>query len=161
MNTEHVYTKKILTAFEQVSQVPRPSKKEEKIVDWMLNWAAENGLEARTDHALNVLIEVPASAGFENAQTLVLQGHLDMVCERAKGHEHDFDKDPIELVYTNDGWLTANQTTLGADNGIAIAMAMVAATDDTVGHPPLELLFTTDEETGLTGASSLQPGFIN
>ena len=160
MNTEHEYTKKILTAFEQISQIPRPSKKEEKIVAWMLNWAAENGLEARTDEALNVLIDVPASPGFENAQTLVLQGHLDMVCEKAKGFSHDFDNDPIELVYTGDGWLTANQTTLGADNGIAIAMAMVAATDKNVGHPPLELLFTTDEETGLTGATSLQPGFI-
>jgi len=126
----------------------------------MMNWAAENGFEARTDEEKNVLIEVPATAGYENAQTLVLQGHLDMVCEKAKGHEHDFDKDPIEFIYTDDGWLTANQTTLGADNGIAIAMAMVAATDKTVGHPPLELLFTTDEETGLTGASSLQPGFI-
>jgi len=160
MHTQHEYTKKILTAFEQISQVPRPSKKEEKIVAWMLKWASENGLEARTDDAMNVLVDVPASPGFENAQTLVLQGHLDMVCEKAKGFEHDFDNDPIQHVYTDDGWLTANQTTLGADNGIAIAMAMVAATDKTVGHPPLELLFTTDEETGLTGATSLQAGFI-
>ena len=160
MNIEHEYTKKILSAFEQISQIPRPSKKEEKIVAWMLNWAAENGLDARSDEALNVLIDVPASPGFENAQTLVLQGHLDMVCEKAKGHNHDFDNDPIDLIYTDDGWLTANQTTLGADNGIAIAMAMVAATDKNVGHPPLELLFTTDEETGLTGATSLKAGFI-
>ena len=160
MNIEHAYTKKILSAFEQISQVPRPSKKEEKIVAWLLDWAAENGLEARSDEALNIVIEVPASPGFENSQTLVLQGHMDMVCEKSKGFAHDFDKDPIELVYTDDGWLTANQTTLGADNGIAIAMAMVAATDKSVPHPPLELLFTTDEETGLTGAMSLQPGFI-
>jgi dipeptidase D len=160
MNIEHAYTKKILSAFEQISQVPRPSKKEEKIVAWLLNWAAENGLESRTDEALNVLIDVPASAGYENSQTLVLQGHMDMVCEKAKGFSHDFEQDPIELVYTDDGWLTANQTTLGADNGIAVAMAMVAATDKTLGHPTLELLFTTDEETGLTGATSLKAGFI-
>ena len=160
MNCEHEYTNKILDAFSQISQIPRPSKREEKIVAWLMNWAAENNLEARTDDAMNVLIEVPASSGYENSQTLVLQGHMDMVCEKAKGYEHDFDRDPIELVFTDDGWLTANQTTLGADNGIAIAMAMVAATDDSVGHPPLELLFTTDEETGLTGASSLQAGFI-
>ncbi len=160
MNIEHAYTKKILSAFEQISQVPRPSKKEEKIVAWLMNWAAENGLEARSDEALNVLIEVPATAGYENAQTLVLQGHMDMVCEKSKGFSHDFDKDPIEFVYTDDGWLTANQTTLGADNGIAIAMAMIAATDKDVAHPPLELLFTTDEETGLTGATSLKAGFI-
>ena len=160
MNSQHEYTRKILDAFAQISQIPRPSKREEKIVAWLLNWASENGLEARTDNALNVLIEVPASSGYEHSETLVLQGHMDMVCEKTKGFEHDFDNDPIELVFTDDGWLTANQTTLGADNGIAIAMAMVAATDNNVGHPPLELLFTTDEETGLTGATSLQPGFI-
>lgn len=160
MNTKHEYTDKILKAFAQISEIPRPSKREDKIVAWLMNWAGENGLDARTDEAKNVLIQVPASSGFEHSQTLVLQGHMDMVCEKAKGFEHDFDNDPIELVFTDDGWLTANQTTLGADNGIAIAMAMVAATDDKVGHPPLELLFTTDEETGLTGASSLQPGFL-
>jgi dipeptidase D len=160
MKINHEYTRKILDAFAQISQIPRPSKKEEKIVAWLMNWARENGLDALTDKAHNVLIKVPASSGFENSQTLVLQGHMDMVCEKAKGHNHDFEKDPIELVFTDDGWLTANQTTLGADNGIAIAMAMVAATDKNVGHPPLELLLTTDEETGLTGASSLQPGFI-
>lgn len=160
MNVEHEYTRKILDAFAQISQVPRPSKREDKIVAWLLDWAEKNGLKARTDEASNVLIEVPATSGYEGSQTLVLQGHMDMVCEKAKGFEHDFDEDPVELVYTDDGWLTANQTTLGADNGIAIAMAMVAATDETVGHPPLELLFTTDEETGLTGAASLQRGFI-
>ena len=160
MSIEHAYTAKILHAFEQISQIPRPSKKEQKIVSWLMGWADEHGLQARSDEALNVLIEVPASSGYENSETLVLQGHLDMVCEKAKGFDHDFENDPIELIYTNDGWLTANQTTLGADNGIAIAMAMVAATDDTVGHPALELLFTSDEETGLTGATSLQPGFV-
>jgi len=160
MKTDHEYTHKILDAFAQISQIPRPSKKEEKIVAWLLNWAKENGLEARTDEAMNILVEVPATSGFEDSQTLVLQGHMDMVCEKTKGFDHDFDNDPIEFIFTDDGWLTANQTTLGADNGIAIAMAMVVATDDKVGHPPLELLFTTDEETGLTGATSLQPGFI-
>jgi dipeptidase D len=160
MKVEHEYTRKILNAFEQISKVPRPSKREDKIVAWMLNWADENGFVSRTDDEKNVLIEVPATRGYEDSQTLVLQGHLDMVCEKAKGFEHDFDNDPLELIYTDDGWLTANQTTLGADNGIAIAMAMVAASDPSVGHPRLELLFTTDEETGLTGASSLQTGFI-
>ncbi len=160
MNIEHAYTKKILSAFEQISQVPRASKHEEKIVAWLLNWAAENGLQARSDEASNIVIKVPATAGYENSETLVLQGHMDMVCEKTRDSKHDFERDPIELVYTADGWLTANQTTLGADNGIAIAMAMVVATDKKLGHPPLELLFTTDEETGLTGASSLKAGFI-
>ena len=160
MNNEHEYTRKILDAFGQISQIPRPSKKEEKIVAWLLHWAEEQGFEAASDEAMNVLIKVPASSGFENSQTLVLQGHMDMVCEKTKESNHDFDKDPIEFIFTEDGWLTANQTTLGADNGIAIAMAMVAATDKEIAHPPLELLFTTDEETGLTGAISLQPGFL-
>jgi len=160
MKTEHEYTAKILNAFEQISQIPRASKKEEKIVAWLMNWAEKNGLKARTDEAMNVLIEVPASNGYENSQTLVLQGHLDMVCEKARDSRHNFDTDPIEFIFTEDGWLTANQTTLGADNGIAIAMAMVAATDDKLGHPALELLFTSDEETGLTGALSLKPGFV-
>ena len=160
MNNEHEYTRKILDAFGQISQIPRPSKKEEKIVAWLLHWAEEQGFEAVSDEAMNVLIKVPASSGFENSQTLVLQGHMDMVCEKTKESNHDFDKDPIEFIFTEDGWLTANQTTLGADNGIAIAMAMVAATDKEIAHPPLELLFTTDEETGLTGAISLQPGFL-
>jgi len=160
MKFSHEYTGKILEAFAQISQIPRASKKEEKLVAWLMDWASEHGLQASTDEALNVLIEVPASTGYENSQTLVLQGHLDMVCEKAKGFSHDFDNDPIEFIFTDDGWLTANQTTLGADNGIAIAMAMVVATDDAIEHPALELLFTTDEETGLTGANSLQPGFI-
>jgi len=160
MKTEHAYTKKILHAFEQISQVPRPSKREEKIVAWMLNWARENELQARSDEAGNIIIKVPPTAGYENSETLVLQGHMDMVCEKTRESNHDFDRDPIELVYTGDGWLTANQTTLGADNGIAVAMAMVVATDKELAHPPLELLFTTDEETGLTGASSLKAGFI-
>jgi len=160
MNIEHAYTKKILHAFEQISQVPRPSKREEKIVAWLLNWAAENGLPARSDEAGNIVIKVPATPGYEQSETLVLQGHMDMVCEKTRDSNHDFDRDPIELVYTGDGWLTANKTTLGADNGIAIAMAMVVATDKQLAHPPLEILFTTDEETGLTGASSLKAGFI-
>jgi len=160
MKFEHQYTRRILDAFQQISQVPRASKKEEKIVAWLSDWAAEHGLESRTDEALNLVIEVPATPGFEDSQRLVLQGHLDMVCEKTKNSDHNFDTDPIELIFTDDGWLTANQTTLGADNGIAIAMAMVAATDTHIGHPALELLFTTDEETGLTGAASLKPGFI-
>ena len=160
MTIDHEYTKKILDAFGRISQIPRQSKHEEKIAKWLVDWAKENGLEVKTDEMNNVLIEVPASTGYEDSETLVIQGHMDMVCEKAKGSPHDFDKDPIQMVFTDDGWLKANQTTLGADNGIAIAMAMVAATDREVNHPKLELLFTVDEETGLTGASSLQPGFV-
>ena len=132
---EHEYTRKILAAFAEISQVPRRSKHEEKIAKWLLEWASRNKLEARTDAMNNVVIDVPASPGYEESETLVIQGHMDMVCEKAKGSTHDFDSDPIELVFTQDGWLKANQTTLGADNGIAIAMAMVVALEENVAHP--------------------------
>jgi len=102
---------------------------------------------------------VPASAGYEESSPVVIQGHMDMVCEKTPDSDHDFTKDPIKLVYDGE-WLTADKTTLGADNGIAVAMAMAAALDKDIVHPPLELLFTVDEETGLTGANSLEPGFI-
>ena len=160
MPREHEYTSKILDAFREISKIPRRSKHEEKISAWLVDWAESHGLATRVDDVRNVVIEVPATPGYEGAETLVVQGHMDMVCEKTKDSQHDFDKDPIQLVFTDDGWLAADRTTLGADNGIAIAMAMVAATDPAVAHPPLELLFTVDEETGLTGASSLQPGFV-
>ena len=150
----------IIDLFEAISAIPRCSKNETQVAAWLMNWAHEHGYRFRSDAAGNLVIKVPASPGREDRPTVILQGHMDMVCEKSKGFNHDFNNDPIELVYTDDGWLTANQTTLGADNGIAIAMAMVAATDKSVEHPALELLFTTDEETGLTGATSLKPGFI-
>lgn len=154
----HVMTEKILKAFEDVSKVPRQSKYEEKIAHWLLQWAKEKGFEGKKDAIGNVLIKVPASSGYENSPTVIIQGHLDMVCEKTPDSNHDFSKDPIKFVYDGD-WLTAEKTTLGADNGIAIAMGMVL-TDEGNEHPPLELLFTVDEETGLTGAQALEPGFI-
>ena len=145
MPREHEYTSKILDAFREISKIPRRSKHEEKISAWLVDWAESHGLATRVDDVRNVVIEVPATPGYEGAETLVVQGHMDMVCEKTKDSQHDFDKDPIQLVFTDDGWLAADRTTLGADNGIAIAMAMVAATDPAVAHPPLELLFTVDE----------------
>jgi len=159
MNIEHEKTKEILNVFEELSKVPRCSKNEEKIRKWLENWAEEHNFDYRTDEAGNILIEVPASEGYENATKTIIQGHLDMVCEKTPNSDHDFSKDPIEFVY-EDGWLTANKTTLGADNGIAIAMALVAALDKSLKHPPLELLFTVDEETGLVGATALKPDFV-
>ena len=152
-------TKKILDAFTQISQIPRCSKNEAQICAWLVDWAKEHGFEVETDEVENILIRVPASAGYEAAPIVVLQGHVDMVCEKTPESIHDFSKDPIELVYEGE-WLSANQTTLGADNGIALAMAMVAATDEELEHPAMELLFTVDEETGLTGANALKPGFL-
>ncbi len=160
MTIDHPATRTILDWFEKINAIPRGSRNERAISDWLMAWAAERGFEARRDDALNVVVVVPGSAGRESAETVVLQGHMDMVCEKTKDSSHDFAKDAIQLVYGDDGWLRADGTTLGADNGIAIAMALTAATDAELPHPPLELLFTVDEETGLTGANALEPGFI-
>ncbi|MDY0297382.1 MAG: aminoacyl-histidine dipeptidase [Acidobacteriota bacterium] len=159
MNITHAKTREVLDAFEKITAIPRCSKHEEKIGRWLMDWAAENGFSARMDDVGNIVIDVPASPGYENVPIVVLQGHMDIVCEKTKTSKHDFSKDPIRLIYDGD-WLTADETTLGADNGIAIAMAMVMATDKSTPHPPLELLFTVDEETGLTGANALKPGFV-
>ncbi|MFC2155918.1 aminoacyl-histidine dipeptidase [Acidobacteriota bacterium] len=160
MKFEHEKTNEILKWFEEISKIPRCSKNEEKIAQWLMGWAKENNFEAKMDSVQNTVIKVPPSPGFENSPTVVFQGHMDMVCEKTPDSNHDFTKDPIKFVFDGD-WLTADKTTLGADNGIAIAMAMAMAVDKETGHPPLELLFTVDEETGLTGANSLESGFID
>jgi len=159
MSITHAKTRDVLDAFEQIAAIPRCSKHEEKIGRWLMEWAAKNEFKTQMDEVGNIAIEVPASPGYEDVATVVLQGHMDIVCEKTKTSTHDFSKDPIRLIYDGD-WLTADETTLGADNGIAIAMAMVMATDKDTPHPPMELLFTVDEETGLTGANALRPGFI-
>jgi dipeptidase D len=155
----HKKTEQILMAFEEISRIPRCSKHEEKICEYMMNWAASHQLSARKDAVGNVLIRVPATPGYEKAPVVIIQGHLDMVCEKTPDSPHDFAKDPIRFVYDG-AWLKADRTTLGADNGIALAMAMVLALDRECAHPALELLFTVDEETGLTGANALKADFI-
>lgn len=160
MKFEHEKTREILKWFEEISKIPRCSKNEGAICNWLINWAKDNNFEVKTDKVQNVLIKVPGTAGYENSPVVVIQGHVDMVCEKTPESTHDFSKDAIQLVYDGE-WLTADRTTLGADNGIAVAMAMTAAVSTDVPHPPLELLFTVDEETGLTGASSLEPGFLD
>lgn len=152
-------TKDVLHWFEEIAKIPRCSKNETQICEWLSKWAEDNGFGVKRDRVDNILILVPGTAGYESSTPVVIQGHLDMVCEKAKGVEFDFATDPIKLVYDGD-WLTADQTTLGADNGIAIAMAMAVSLDKDQPHPPLELLFTVDEETGLTGATALEPGFL-
>ncbi len=150
---------KILEFFRQINEIPRCSKNEAKIVLWLKQWAEENQFAVKTDAAGNMVITVAPSAGYEQAPGIIVQGHVDMVCEKSPDSDHDFSKDPIQLVYDGD-WLRADGTTLGADNGIAIAMAMALAVDESVTHPQLELLFTVDEETGLNGAKLLEPGFV-
>ena len=145
---------RVIELFEQLSRIPRPSKKEEKIREWVLDYAQRAGYESRTDSAGNVLLRVPPSPGCEDGETVILQGHLDMVGEKRPHSSHDFEADPLQLEYDGE-WLSAKDTTLGADNGIAVALALAFAEDAKARRPPLELLFTVDEETGLTGATKL------
>ena len=158
MKFEHQKTNVVLDWFEKLSQIPRRSREEEKVCQWILDWAKENNFESKTDKVTNIVVKVPGTSGYENSPLVVIQAHVDMVCEKTPDSDHDFTKDPIKMVYDGD-WLKADRTTLGADNGMAVAMMMAVATLDDVSHPPLELLFTVDEETGLTGANSLEPGF--
>ncbi|MBK6283575.1 MAG: aminoacyl-histidine dipeptidase [Draconibacterium sp.] len=150
----------LFTYFEQICKVPRPSKKEGKIRQFLLDFASENGLTAKTDEIGNVLILKPSTPGFENAQTVILQTHMDMVCEKNSDKDFDFDKDSIEPIISN-GWVKAKGTTLGADCGIGIAAQLAVLTSQEIKHGPLECLITVDEETGLTGAFNLEPGFLS
>jgi len=145
--------------FEELSAIPRPSKHEEAAANWAVGVAKEHGLDCKRDAVGNVVISVPATKGHERTPVTVLQGHLDMVCEKNSGTKHDFMKDPINLVLKGDT-ITADGTTLGADNGIGIAMALALIDEKRAIHGPLELLFTVDEETGLNGATGLKPGFL-
>ena len=153
MNSE-----KILSIFKEITRIPRESGHEEKIVEYLVNFAKEHGLEYKTDDVNNVVITRPASKGYEDRSTIVLQGHTDMVCEKNAGVEHDFAKDPIRYVI-EDGWMIAKDTTLGADCGIGVA-AQLAALIDPVPCGKIECLFTSSEETGMDGAFGLKPGFI-
>lgn len=146
--------KALWETFEEISRIPRESGNEEGIRQWLLSWAKERGLKADKDKVGNVFIYVPASEGRDKEEALCLQGHMDMVCVKTEDSSHDFTKDPIEILC--DGkTVRAKDTTLGADNGIAIAMALALAQDKECSHPALELLFTVSEETGLTGAFGL------
>ncbi len=145
--------------FYELTQIPRPSKKEEKVIAYLLEFAKQHNLEVKKDEAGNVLITKPATKGLENLPTVILQGHVDMVCEKNAGTVHDFDKDPIETVIDGD-WLKAKGTTLGADNGVGAAAALAILASDKIEHGKLECLFTVDEETGLTGAYALGKDFL-
>lgn len=146
--------------FEEICQVPRPSKKEEKIIAYLKAFGEKNRLETKVDEAGNVLIRKEATPGMEDRKTVVLQAHVDMVCEKNNDVRHDFLTDPIETEIEGE-WMKAKGTTLGADNGIGVATALAVLADDAIEHGPLECLFTVDEETGLTGAFALKEGFMN
>jgi dipeptidase D len=149
----------IWSHFDAITRIPRPSKHEDRILAWIDDLAAEHGWELVRDETGNRVLRVPATSGHEDAPTVVIQGHVDMVCEKNKGTEHDFLADPIRTV-VDGAWVRAEGTTLGADNGIGVAAGLAAATDPDVVHGPLELLLTVDEETGLTGAKNLDAAMI-
>ncbi len=145
--------------FYQITQIPRPSKKEEKILAYLLDFAREHGLEAKQDKVGNIVITKPATPGKENIPTVILQSHVDMVCEKNSDVTHDFDNNPIETIIDGD-WIKANGTTLGADNGIGVAAQLAVLAADDISHGKIEALFTVDEETGLTGANSLDKNLL-
>lgn len=159
METTALQPKAVFDCFAQVNRIPRPSKREEKMIEFLKSFGERLGLPTKVDEAGNVLITKPATPGFENRRTVVLQSHMDMVCEKNADSAFDFMKDPIE-AYVDGEWLKAKGTTLGADDGIGVAMQMALLEATDIPHGPIECLFTRDEETGLTGAAALKPGFM-
>jgi dipeptidase D len=145
--------------FLEVCKIPRPSKKEEKMAQYLMDWGRSAGLETLTDETGNVLIRKPASKGKENCRSVILQSHIDMVGEKNSTVSHDFTRDPIQ-PYIDNGWIRARGTTLGADDGIGIAATLAVLESGDLSHGPLEALFTVDEETGLTGVFGLKQGFL-
>ena len=151
---DNLNEKRMWEIFEEISRVPRESGNEEGIRNFLLSWAEKNGFRADRDGIGNVFIYADATEGYENVPPLALQGHMDMVCVKRDGSSHDFTKDPIEIEY--DGkFIKAKDTTLGADNGIAIAMTLALISDPESQHGPIEGIFTISEETGLTGAFNI------
>lgn len=145
--------------FHSLTQIPRPSKKEARIIEFMKNFGESLGLETIVDSVGNVIIRKPATPGMENRKGVVLQSHLDMVPQKNSDKTHDFEKDPIETLIDGD-WVKANGTTLGADNGMGVAAIMTVLESKDMQHGPVEALFTIDEETGMTGAFHLKPGLL-
>ncbi len=151
--------KKVWDYFEELSAIPRPSKHEEAAGDFAVRVAKDHGLDWKRDAVGNVVVLLPATKGREKAATTILQSHIDMVCEKNAGIHHDFMNDPIKLLVKGN-IITADGTTLGADNGIGVAMSLALLDENKAVHGPLELLFTVDEETGMNGALGLKPGFL-
>ncbi|MDR0744246.1 MAG: aminoacyl-histidine dipeptidase [Tannerella sp.] len=156
---KYLEPKNVWSFFYEITQVPRPSGKEDKIIKYIEGVAAKYKIAIKKDKAGNLLLSKPAAKGREKSPTVILQAHLDMVCEKNNHVKFDFDKDPIKTVVDGD-WLHAEGTTLGADNGIGLAAALAVVTSEDIKHGPVECLFTVDEETGLTGAKAVKKGFM-
>ncbi|MCR9154117.1 MAG: aminoacyl-histidine dipeptidase [Bacteroidetes bacterium] len=152
--------KRVWGHFAELNAVPRPSKKEEKVQAFMIQFATDLALDWKQDEVGNILVSKPASPGMEDRRTVVLQAHLDMVCQKNKDTDFDFETEGIKM-YVDGDWVKARGTTLGADNGMGVASIMAVLASNDIEHPPLEALFTADEEAGMTGAHNLQPGFLS
>ncbi len=160
MKISELEPKQVFKFFEEILQIPRPSKKEEKIIQYLIDFAKERNLDYKVDKVGNVLISKPATKGYENRHTVILQSHVDMVTEKDTSVDHNFETDPIQ-AYVDGEWVKSKGTTLGADDGIGVAAALAILDADNLEHGPIEALFTIDEETGLTGAFALEPGFMS
>lgn len=160
MEKSELTPKCVFDQFAKINTIPRPSKHEEKMIEYLVEFGKRLGLPTKVDDTGNVLISKPATPGYENRPTVVLQSHMDMVCDKLVDHEINFLTDPIES-YVDGEWLKARGTTLGADDGIGVAIELAILESDDIEHGPIECLFTRDEETGLTGAFGLQAGFMS
>lgn len=156
---DHLEPNRVFYYFDQMTKVPRCSHKEEQIADYLEHFAKEHTLDYTRDKVNNIIIRKPASAGYEDSRPVILQGHMDMVCEKELNSQHDFEKDTIDYALEGD-FLIAKKTTLGADNGIAVAMALAILESQEYAHPPLEVLFTVNEEDGMTGAKELDGSLL-
>jgi dipeptidase D len=159
MNKNELKPASVFRQFAKINSIPRPSKREEKMIDYLRQWGADHGLDTKVDEVGNVIIRKPATKGYEGRKTVILQSHMDMVCDKLVDVDFDFDRDAIQ-TYVDGEWLRAKGTTLGADDGIGCAMELAILEADDIEHGPLECVFTRDEETGLTGAEGMKAGFM-
>ena len=159
MTIKDLQPKNVWNNFYLLTRQPRPSKHEEKVQQFLLDWGKEHGIDVKRDDTGNIIFTAPATKGFENRKGIIMQAHMDMVPQKTADTQHDFLTDPIETRIDGE-WVAAKGTTLGADNGIGVAIAMSVLEDKTLKHGPLEALITYDEETGMTGASALKPGIL-
>lgn len=159
MNIQDLEPKVVWKNFYALTQIPRPSKHEGKVIEYLYNWGKTHGFETIKDETGNIIIRVPATPGCENMKGVILQGHMDMVPQKTSDSTHNFLTDPIN-AYVDGEWVTADRTTLGADNGMGVALSLAALEDPSVKHGPVEVLVTYDEETGMTGATNLKPGIL-
>ena len=160
MNKTELKPQRVFEQFAKINAIPRPSKHEEKMISYLLEFGRSRGLPIKVDSTGNVLISKPATPGYESRPTVVLQSHMDMVCDKLVDVEFNFETDPID-TYVDGEWLKARGTTLGADDGIGVAIELAILDSDDIAHGPIECLFTVDEETGLTGALGLKAGFMS